>query len=69
MALLVPEVRPLVSADSDRGRRRHAFSASMAGKGAELQPLQGPPVHFYAPQAFRKPHFALSSCISYVYII
>mmetsp|Transcript_63411 Transcript_63411/g.100845 ORF Transcript_63411/g.100845 Transcript_63411/m.100845 type:complete len:172 (+) Transcript_63411:28-543(+) len=48
MRFLVPEVRPLVSADSDRGCRRHIYRASIAGKGPPLQPLQGPSVHFYA---------------------
>ena len=48
MHIPLPEVRPLVSADSDRGRRRHIYRASIAGKGPPLEALQGPPVHFYA---------------------
>eukprot|EP00913_Durusdinium_trenchii_P028827 g27030.t2 len=46
--LSLPEIRPLVPADSDRALRRHVFSASIAGKGPQMQPLQGPPVHFYS---------------------
>eukprot|EP00930_Biecheleria_cincta_P059653 TRINITY_DN45366_c0_g1_i1.p1 TRINITY_DN45366_c0_g1~~TRINITY_DN45366_c0_g1_i1.p1 ORF type:complete len:197 (-),score=14.98 TRINITY_DN45366_c0_g1_i1:127-687(-) len=47
LPILPPEIRPLVGADCDTGRRRHVFRASMAGKGP-AQPEGVCPVHFYA---------------------
>ncbi|CAE7317514.1 unnamed protein product, partial [Symbiodinium pilosum] len=45
---VLPEVRPLVAADSDRACRRHIYSASISGKGPAPTPSQGPSVHYYS---------------------